>query len=47
MYYLCAREFGWTIEETQNQPIKMLDMVIGIHSVIKDIENDNQQYQAG
>jgi len=45
LYYLCAKEFGWTIEETDNQPAGMLDWVIGIHNIVKQVEIDNQQYR--
>lgn len=34
VYYFCAREFGWTIEETDNQPAGMLDWIIAIHNQV-------------
>ena len=42
MYYTCAKEFGWTITETDEQPAALVDWLISIHSVVRQIENDNQ-----
>jgi hypothetical protein len=42
VYYYCAKEFGWTIEETDNQPAAMLDWVISIATVMKQVENDSE-----
>jgi hypothetical protein len=41
-YYTCAKEFGWTITETDEQPAALVDWLISIHSVVRQIENDNQ-----
>jgi hypothetical protein len=46
LYYFCAKEFGWTIEETDNQPAYMLDWVVAIAGTVKGVENDNQQHQS-
>jgi hypothetical protein len=42
MYYICAKEFGWTIEETRSQPAKYLDWVLAIHGMMKGIESDQE-----
>lgn len=46
LYYFCAKEFGWTIEETDNQPAQMLDWVIAIAGIVKEVQNDNEQYRS-
>jgi hypothetical protein len=43
IYYFCATEFGWTIEETDNQPAAMIDWLISIHGIVKQVQHDNQQ----
>ena len=43
IYYYCAKEFGWTIEETDNQPAYFLDWVIEISKIVSQVENDKQQ----
>ena len=47
MYYLCAKEFGWTITETDEQPVEMLDWVFKIANMVKQIERDNEQLESG
>jgi len=42
IYYICAKEFGWTISETDEQPAATLDWVLSIHNIVKQVENDNQ-----
>ena len=41
-YYVCAKEFGWTIIETDEQPAALVDWLISIHGVIRQVENDNE-----
>ncbi|NBU93480.1 MAG: hypothetical protein EBS18_02815 [Actinobacteria bacterium] len=43
IYYLCAKEFGWTITETDNQPAGTVSWLLGINGIVKEIENDNNQ----
>ena len=45
LYYFCAKEFGWTIEETNNQPAQMLDWVLAIAGFVKEVQRDNEQHQ--
>jgi hypothetical protein len=40
VYYFCAKEFGWTIEETDNQPAAMVDWLMSIDTVMKQVESD-------
>jgi hypothetical protein len=40
-YYVCAKEFGWTITETDEQPAALVDWLISIHNVVRQVENDN------
>lgn len=46
MYYICAKEFGWTIDETRNAPIHMLDWILQIHLRVGN-KNDFEQYSRG
>jgi hypothetical protein len=45
LYYFCAKEFGWTIEETDNQPAGVLDYVIAIHNAVGE-KLDNKQSES-
>jgi len=40
LYYLCAKEFGWTIEETDNQPAHYLDWIVNFHKAVKEVNSD-------
>jgi len=42
LYFLCAREFGWTILETDEQPAGLVSWLLEINGVIREIENDNK-----
>ena len=39
-YYICAKEFGWTPEEVDNQPVRVVSWVIAIHNVVVEVENE-------
>jgi hypothetical protein len=41
-YYLCAERFGWTPNEVDEQPARIIDWVIAISLTVKEMENDNQ-----
>lgn len=41
-YYLCAKEFGWTPSEVDEQPAAILDWLISIHNVVRQVENDSE-----
>lgn len=43
LYYRCAKEFGWTIEETQNQPAYYLTWIVGISNALGGM-NDREQH---
>jgi hypothetical protein len=43
-YYLCAKEFGWTPQEADEQPAEMVDWIIKIFGIVREIENDREQY---
>ena len=40
LYYVCAKEFGWTILETDEQPAAKIDWLISIHNIVRQVEND-------
>jgi hypothetical protein len=42
LYYFCAKEFGWTIEETDNQPAPMIDWIVAIHNAIGQVQIDKE-----
>lgn len=39
-YYICAKEFGWTPDEVDNQPARVVSWVIAIHNVVTEVENE-------
>jgi hypothetical protein len=43
LYYICAKEFGWTVLETDEQPAAVLDWLISIHNIVRQVENDNNE----
>lgn len=43
MYYLCAKEFGWTIKETDEQPAHLVDWLLHISTTVKKVESDKAQ----
>lgn len=40
LYFVCAKQFGWTIEETDNQPAYMVDWLYAISGLVDEIENE-------
>jgi hypothetical protein len=43
VFYLCAKEFGWTITETDEQPAGLVSWLLEINGVVKEIENDSNK----
>jgi hypothetical protein len=41
IYYLCAKEFGWTVKETDEQPAYLVSWLLEINGTVKEIESDN------
>jgi hypothetical protein len=41
-YYLCAKEFGWTPEEVDNQPLSIVTWVLAISNAVKEVEIERQ-----
>jgi hypothetical protein len=39
-YYICAKEFGWTTDEVDNQPVHKVSWVIAIHNIVVEVENE-------
>jgi hypothetical protein len=39
-YYICAKEFGWTPEETDNQPAHTISWLLAIHNAVIEVENE-------
>ena len=42
-YYLCAKEFGWTIKEFDEQPAYMATWVMAITQLAKEVENGRER----
>jgi hypothetical protein len=42
-YYLCADRFGWTPEETDNQPAQLIDWVLGIAGVVEEVKAEKMK----
>jgi hypothetical protein len=40
---VCAKEFGWTPLETDEQPAYLVDWIIGIAGIVKEVENDSNK----
>jgi hypothetical protein len=40
---VCAKEFGWTPLETDEQPAYLVDWIISISAIVKEVENDNNK----
>jgi len=40
-YYICAKDFGWTPLEVDEQPAALLDWIIAISALVKKVESDN------
>lgn len=38
-YYICAKEFGWTPDEVDNQPAHKVAWVIAINNIVVEVEN--------
>jgi hypothetical protein len=41
-YYVCAKEFGWTPEQVDNQPMQKLAWVIAIRNIVTEVENERE-----
>jgi hypothetical protein len=40
---VCAKEFGWTPLETDEQPAYLVDWIISISAIVKEVENDSNK----
>lgn len=38
-YYLCAKDFGWTVTETDEQPAALVSWMVAISSVVEEVKN--------
>jgi hypothetical protein len=38
-YYVCAKEFGWTPDEVDNQPVQKVAWVLAINNIVVEVEN--------
>jgi len=38
---LCAKEFGWTPQETDEQPAFMVDWILKILKISREVESGN------
>jgi hypothetical protein len=47
LYYRCAKEFGWTVEETRNQPAYYLSWIISISNVLGELDDPEQHSSSG
>jgi hypothetical protein len=41
-YYLCAKEFGWTITETDEQPAYLATWLMAIAQLESEVSNERQ-----
>lgn len=41
-YYLCARDFGWTPEQVDEQPAALVDWLIAFRKMERNIEREHQ-----
>jgi hypothetical protein len=39
-YYICAKEFGWTPIEVDNQPAYVVSWVMAINNVVIEVDNE-------
>ena len=42
VYFTCAKEFGWTITETDEQPVYMTSWIMAISQIEIEVENERQ-----
>lgn len=45
LYYHCADRFGWTPAEVDEQPAYLLDYILAISKIVKEVENDSNKSQ--
>jgi hypothetical protein len=43
LYYACAKEFGWTVQETDNQPAHMVDWMLKILKISREVSSGDEQ----
>jgi len=42
-YFLCADRFGWTPTVVDEQPAGIIDWILSISTIVKEIENDSNK----
>ena len=42
MYFMCAKEFGWTINETNEQPAYLTAWLIAMSQTFYEVQNVQQ-----
>ena len=42
-YYVCAKEFGWTPEQVDNQPMHKIAWVMAINNISTEVENERER----
>jgi hypothetical protein len=42
LYFLCAKEFGWTPLQTDEQPAYLIDWLLAINNMIGGINANNK-----
>jgi hypothetical protein len=42
LYYICAKQFGWTINEYLEQPAHITHWLIAISQLEAEVENERQ-----
>jgi hypothetical protein len=40
MYFMCAKEFGWTIKETDEQPAYLTAWLIAMAQTFYEVQNE-------
>jgi hypothetical protein len=42
-YYVCAKQFGWTPDEVDNQSMVKIAWVLAIHNAVVEVENERER----
>lgn len=42
-YYICAKDFGWTPEQVDNQPMQKLAWILAIRNVVIEVDNERER----
>jgi hypothetical protein len=40
MYFVCAKEFGWTVKETDEQPASAVSWMLAMIDIYYEVQNE-------